>query len=274
MSKRIDAHTIVDIYTEHDVANDIARVEVLIPQEAAGGLVPLGRFFDLMIICAGRHLARGDVATARRMLGVGVDCAGALFAGAGGGADVVFTLEGKELRGPGGPPNHNANVSMWLNAFCLAAALRRRDVLQILSRHSQEQLRAAPAGAGDRYRFPLAEGIRLFVAGDTAWRGALEEAEWLSRPENLTVAPPIIVARYRSLIPILFAIDALDQEAFSRACADAVKAHKAYFARGKNAHSPSGLIAYQAAGISALGVDRGLAYEIDSGYTPGWLMKV
>lgn len=268
----IDSHSIKDIYTDESVAADLRRINEIIPGEAPRDVVGLSRFFEAMLTSAGRYLARGDANTARRMLGVSVDCAGALFAASGESQDVLFTLEGKALRGPGGPLHHNANVSMWVNAFCLAAALRRDDVLDVLVRYPEQRLRNAPTGEGDAYRFPLAEGMRLFRAGDVAWRSALDEAERLSRPEHLRVAPPALVARYRSLIPIFFAIDAKDQKAFTVACTEAVNAHRSFYSRGKNAQSPPGLLAYQAAGVAALGVDRGLQYEIESAYTPEWLI--
>ena len=270
---KIAAHTIADIYTPQMIEADLARITTIIPGEASRDVTGLGRFFEASITSAGRYLARADERTAHRMLGVAVDTVAALFLASGHDGPVTFTLEGRPLTGPGGPLHHNANVSMWLDAFGLAAALRRADALDVLARYPEAQLRAAPTGAGDRYRFPLAEGLRRFWRGEPGWSAALDEAEQLSRPEHLRIAPPRLVARYRALIAIVRAIDARDQDAFTTACVEAVKAHKAYYGRGKDAHSPTGLLAYQAAGIAALGVDRGLRFAIDSGYTPGWLIE-
>lgn len=270
----IAAHEIADTYSQEEIELDDELIDSSIPHEAARKkAAPLGRYFDAMITAAGRYMARKEPDRARRMLGVGVDCAVALFSGSGHEGPVAFSLEGKPLTSAGGPLHSLAEVSLWINALTLSLALRRSDAVEVILRYSDDKLRSTPSSAtGDTYRSALASGLRGFLQGTDTWQAALAEAERLSRPENLKVATAGLVNRFRNLIPIVQAIHARDQAAFTRACGEAVLAHRMFYTQGREVVTPNGLLAYQAAGIAALGVDRGLVYEVESAYTPGWLV--
>jgi len=269
---RIASHVIPDIYNEQLIAFDVRDTDVLAPQVLATKGPEVGTMAVSFQISAGRRLIRGETSLVRRYLLAAADCFSAMFLGTGVEGPVTYRFEGRAIEGPGMPEFYGAQTLNWLHAFCLASALRRQDVLQILDGYDRAKLKKAPTGSFDLYAIALVEGMRLFRRNDPGYVALLEEAERMSRPENLRIATPSVIGRFRALIPLVFSIARNDQAGFDKACEDAVKAHKAFYSRGKRKEDPDGLLAYHAAGIAAIGVDRGLVYNIDSEYTPRWLV--
>lgn len=74
-----------------------------------------------------------------------------------------------------------------------------------------------------------------------------------------------------SMVPLFRAIAASDQNAFTDALVAALKAHKAEASRGK-LKDTKGTFSDVASALAALGVDRGLRLEVESGYMPSWLL--
>lgn len=271
-SIHIPSHAIrAELADDALVARHVARITTLIPSQAPLGLPALGRFVDGFILGASFVLQRGEVELGFRMLSAAVDCAMASFMSAGKEGMFTFHLEGQPLTGPGGDSD-SPDLSAWTESFLLASALRRTDALDVLVTYTHDDLRRSTTGTSDKYKWTLAEALRLYHLRDPSAAHALAEAEIQSRPENLRVASPRYASRYRALIPIYQAVSAHDQAAFTTACAEAIRAHKAFYSRGQEVRDPGGILAYQAAGAAAQGIDRGLAWEIDSPYTPDWLI--
>ncbi|MDQ3036946.1 MAG: immunity 49 family protein [Myxococcota bacterium] len=256
--------------TDELVAGYVSKI-ARIPHEVARGLPAQGNYIKFFIIGASFALHRGETDLGRRLLSVALDCAAASFMSSGRAGEFTFCLEGRPLTGPGGDSDV-ASLSRWTESFLLASALRRIDVLDVLAAYTHEDLRRSTTGTSDEYTWTLAEALRLYHLRDPSAAHALAEAEVQSRPENLRVAPPRYASRYRALIPIYQAVSAHDQAAFTTACAEAIRAHKAFYSRGQEVRGVTGILAYQAAGAAAQGIDRGLAWEIESPYTPDWLV--
>jgi hypothetical protein len=235
--------------------------------DGAGGLVSgyLGR--------ACRRLIRGERSEARRRLHAAADAARIVFEGTGVEGRRTYRFEQAEFEGPSLASYHGANAMTWMHAFCLGSLLRRRDLLDVLDRYEQPQLLAAPTGAFDLYVLSLVEAFRLFRRDDPHFAALLDDAERLSQPENIRIAPLPIVARFKTLVPLLRAVARRDQPAFDAALLESLKAHKAFFSRGKQKTDPEGVLAYHASGIAALGIDRGLSLGVESGYAPAWLVR-
>jgi hypothetical protein len=202
-----------------------------------------------------------------------MECLGVVFQGTGVEGPQSYVFNGQTIEGPAVPEHYTAQGPNWLRAYCLGLAFRSERVLNILVGYDAARIRSAPSGAYDRYLLSLIEGLRLFRLEDPAFATALDDAERLSRPENLEVASPSAIERYRALIPLALSIARRSQSEFDAAALKAVQAHRATYARGKAKTDPSGLLAYHAAGLIALGIDRGLTYNIESGYTPRWLVE-
>ena len=259
---RVPHHVIQDTLSPDLWAVLDQQVEETIPRQVQqAGLDSLGRWIDALVGDAGRFAARGDVRGAWRRLSACTECIGAVFTP----ADSVG-LSGPRPSKP--TPAHTLN---WIKGFCMASAFRNVGVLRLLDAYAIEDLAKVRADY-DAYADSLAQGMRALYRNDTRWRDWLAQAESHSRPENLRVASPSIIARYRTLIPMLAAVGDLDQSAFDAACVDAVKAHKAFYGRGSQKTSPSGTYAILAAGVAAFGVERGLTFNVESGYTPRWLV--
>ncbi|MDQ3036944.1 MAG: immunity 49 family protein [Myxococcota bacterium] len=267
----ITAHVIrAEPATDELVARYVSKI-AQIPHEVPRGLPVQGNYVNYFIIGASFVLHRGETDLGHRLLSAAVDCAAASFMSTGKDGEFTFYLEGQPLTGPAGESD-SADLSAWTESFLLASALRRSDVLDVLAAYTHEDLRRSTTGTSDEYKWTLAEALRLYHLRDPSAAHALAEAEVQSRPENLRVAPPRYASRYRALIPIYQAVSAHDQAAFTTACAEAIRAHKAFYSRGQEVRGVTGILAYQAAGAAVQGIDRGLAWEIESPYTPDWLI--
>jgi len=267
---RITHHVVPDLLQPHLWPLLEQQLEEAVPRQASSGISQLGRWIEALIGSAGRFAAHGDIAGARRRLSASAECIGAVFTPVAVDGLVHFPFDGRVLSGPRSSRLSAANSLNWILGFCMASSFRNTGVLRALDAYSKEDL--AKSGADyDVYADSLSEGMRALFRNDAGWRGWLKSAEVQSRAENLQ-APPSIIARYRALIPMLQAIGDKDQSAFDDACVDAVKAHKALYGRGSQKTSPSGAYAILAAGVAALGVDRGLTFNVESGYTPRWLV--
>jgi hypothetical protein len=235
--------------------------------DAASGL--MATFID----DACRRLIRTERRQAHRRLHVAADAARIVFEGTGAEGRRTYRFEQTEFEGPSLASYHGANAMTWMHAFCLGSLLRRRDLLDVLDRYEQPQLLAAPTGAFDLYVLSLVEAFRLFRRDDPHFAALLDDAERLSQPENIRIAPLPIVARFKTLVPLLRAVARRDQSAFDAALLESLKAHKAFFSRGKQKTVAEGVLAYHASGIAALGIDRGLSLGVESGYAPAWLVR-
>lgn len=247
-----------------------ARGEGALPArgpDAASGLL-MGYIGD-----AGRRLIRAERVEARRRLHAAGYAARIVFEGTGAEGRRAYQFESANFEGPSVASHHGANAMTWMHAFCLGSLLRRRDLLDVLDRYEQPQLLAAPTGAFDLYVLSLVEAFRLFRRDDPHFAALLDDAERLSQPENIRIAPLPIVARFKTLVPLLRAVARRDQPAFDAALLESLKAHKAFFSRGKQKTDPEGVLAYHASGIAALGIDRGLSLGVESGYAPAWLVR-
>jgi hypothetical protein len=240
---------------------------------SASGPEAAGRLRDGFLVSACERIIRGERTDARRRLHVAADTARFVFEGTGGEGRRTYRFEQTEFEGPSLASYHGANAMTWMHAFCLGSLLRRRDLLDVLDRYEQPQLLAAPTGAFDLYVLSLVEAFRLFRRDDPHFAALLDDAERLSQPENIRIAPLPIVARFKTLVPLLRAVARRDQPAFDAALLESLKAHKAFFSRGKQKTDPEGVLAYHASGIAALGIDRGLSLGIESGYAPAWLVR-
>ena len=271
---RIETHTIPDISDESAFRSFEKRMQEVIPGAARSNLGEgLGLFVDAFISDAGCFVAAGNVVEARRRLMASGRCGYAVFAPVGPDGLVHFRFDGRDLSGPRPTIPGYANTLTWIKTFCLASSFRDEECLGALDAYDKATLAKAPTGSFDLYAIALAEGMRALRRNDPKWPELLDEAEFRSRPENLRIASPSIIARFRALIPMLQCIGRNDQEGFDKACVEAVMAHKNFYGRGKKKDDPDGAYAYMAAGIAAMGVDRGLKYNVDCGYTPRWLVS-
>jgi hypothetical protein len=240
---------------------------------SASGPDAAGRLRDGFLVSACERIIRGERTDARRRFHVAADTARIVFEGTGVEGRRTYRFEQTEFEGPSLASYHGANAMTWMHAFCLGSLLRRRDLLDVLDRYEQPQLLAAPTGAFDLYVLSLVEAFRLFRRDDPHFAALLDDADRLSHPENIRIAPLPIVARFKTLVPLLRAVARRDQAAFDAALLESLKAHKAFFSRGKQKADPEGVLAYHASGIAALGIDRGLSLGVESGYAPTWLVR-
>ena len=216
----------------------------------------------------------GDEAMARRFLNASVECASAVFLASSVTGEIEFPFDGEIIRAPAGPVAVHTKHTVAVETFLIAQIVRRPELLPPILEFPREQLDRRSSGEGDPFRLFLLDAFREYHSDpdNDAWRESLDEFERLCAPEFVPIAGPKYAAMYLHLAGMLRAIGDRDQAAFTEATIAAVKAHKAVFSRGERKRWVDGLIAIQALGLVALGVDSGLELEIETGYLSHYLV--
>ena len=266
----IEGHHLKSNFTIDELDDRIAFVDQTLPHRLSEAPAREGRLFRGAIIDACWFYFAGNAQLARRFMGIGVDCAIAMFAAGVADETAVFELEGTPMSGPAGRPDYNANEAFWIDAFLLAVALGRHDEIGPLLAYPTDRLRESP-GEGDEFRFAMVDTLKAFWTDNEAWRPLSKQALAESEPDRLTVMSPKMAAPYRCVLAALDPIAAADQTTFTGALADVVRAHKAYYGRGAPSRGCKSLISIPACGTAALGIRRGLRIEASSPYMPAWL---
>ena len=229
--------------------------------------------FDSFTIDGGRFHNHGDAKMARRVYSALVEAVSASFAAVvlGEGAAFAFPFEGQMLTGVGGPLRGQRPHS-WKLAYTGALAFRNAQALAFVMSFPAEQ--TARAG-GDRDVFPVLSVVAMqeFHRGDADWEAAIDRAQSAMDPTQIRVATPSIARVERSLLEVMRAVGRHDQASFTAAIVEALKAHKAFWTKGTYKGYPDGALCLPVSGFAALGVDRGLKFEVDSGYAPRWLVE-
>ena len=215
----------------------------------------------------------GKTVLAHRFFGAGFDCAAAMFAAAVVPADedIEFMFDGRLLTGPGGTPNYAANEGLWVNSFLLGVALGRGEQLAAHLAYPTNRLRET-AGEGDEFRYAMVDALKAFWTGNDTWKQLSVQALAESEADRLTVMPPRMAAPLRAVLEALTPIAEGDQVGFTAALVATLKAHKAYHGRGRPSRSCLSVVSIPACGVAALGLQRGLRVEVESGYMPTWLV--
>jgi len=215
----------------------------------------------------------GNAGLASRLFGAGFDCAAAMFAAAAAqeGEDVEFMFDGQLLTGPSGQANHTANEGVWVNSFLLGIALGRSEQLAAHLAYPTNRLRET-SGEGDEFRYAMVDTLKTFWTGNDSWKLLCQQALSESEPNRLTVMSPRRAAPIRSVLHALEPISGGDQAGFTAALVATLKAHKAYYGRGKPSRGCTSLISIPACGVASLGLRAGLRLEVESGYLPTWLV--
>lgn len=228
--------------------------------------------FTSFTISGGRFYDQGDAKMARRAYSALVEAVSAGFAAVAKGTGTFeFPFEGQTLIGVGGPLI-GQNPHAWKLAYTGALAFRKPQAIAFMMSFPAEQ--TARAG-GERDVFPVLSVVAMqaFHRGDADWEAAIDRAQSAMDPAQLRIATPSIARVERSLLEVMRAVGRHDRQAFTDAIVEALKAHKAYWTKGANKQSCHGALCLPVAGFAALGVDRGLKFEVESGYAPRWLVE-
>ncbi len=269
---RIAPHTVHDIVDGELRERTRRRLEEIIPKQAATGIPPLGRFLSTFRMEAGAFLGRNDAPWVRRLVTALGELGTAVFSSSQRTGPVSFPFEGKTVAGLGAPAHFSETPHVWTLVFFANQCVRNQTALDTQLREPTEQLANAP-GDRDTYHLPFVEALRLFARDDAAWKAAARTAMDLMAPDKLRIATPKSVAPNVAILKALDAIHERSQMRFTDALVEALEAHKAMWSKGSASSDPAGLIALEAAGTAALGITRGLQFEVETPYAPRWLVE-
>jgi hypothetical protein len=270
--QQIESHDIPDVVDDETYASDSRILERRIAEQAKDGIPRLGRFAPGFLVSAGRYLRHGDKPWTRRALNATAEIGAAMFLASGQDGPVSFTLEGKSIVGRGGASYMEEQPGTWQSVFHAANLVRNEQALKVVLDYPIERFRRV-APASEEFDLLIVETFKRFRLRDPSWRETAARLDVAAEPQNLRVATPRLLAPLRALVPIVAAIDTGDQARFTAACVEALKVHKATWTHGTSKTNPVGMLALGVAGLAAVGVDRGLKYEIESGYAPRWLVE-
>lgn len=272
----VKEHNFTNCRTEEELAHRLVFMETRLGEALAGdpaangGSGFGGAWTDA---CFAHH--RKCASESWRFLHLMADCAIAMLkawqAHHRGAPSIEFSLEGRPLAGPSGKLGYNSDAFSFSRAFGIGMALRRGDLLETLCAYPTKLLQNSP-GQVDSYMMEWADALKAFCLGQSDWSKALKRAEKMSRAENLELSGPREAQVKRALFPLMTAIGSRDQEGFTTHLVGALEAHKALWGRGRNTECPEGLIALEASGLAAVGLEVGLEVRVVSGYLPEWLL--
>jgi hypothetical protein len=218
---------------------------------------------------ARRFAVSGDGVMTKEALTASLDIAVAGFLGFGGGELRELRVLGQVLTRATSAPDGGQSPGSWLLAHATAVALRRTDAVA--------SLLSCPEGAFDpRYlrrgdpNYDVVQAIQSAHRGEVNWLEHLRRAE--TKFDPTTYGTPALVRLERAVVRLLEVSHGGDQESFSEGLFEAVKQHKAYWSVGANRTSAEGLLNIRIAGYAAMGIERGLRLEVESGYIPAWLV--
>lgn len=267
----IKAHTLKRPLDDDSVAQDVEFIEGNLRDYAGTSPEYVCKQSAFMLGRVCEAYALGDLPTTHRFMQVTADLAAAAFQIWRQEGPVDFTLEGQPVHSDDWAPSYGSGPSDWFQQFCLAVALRRDDTTKVLVDYPEAQLRKSPAGFDDAW-FPLVNAMKGFWLR-TEFAASIADFMKLTEAQSLAVMSPKLAERYRSVLPGLEAIDAGNQKKFTDCLVAGLEAHKDVMGRGSNAKDVTGVLALPVIGIAALGIERGLSLEVDSGYCPAWLVN-
>ena len=214
----------------------------------------------------------GATEAARRFLSLTVDLCACTFAAANATGDTIeFEFDGQVLKGPSaGPRKYVAGFNLHRGLLYGTALKKTRQVETLLAHDASAPF---PGGHPSHFHVSLAQGMSAWLKGEERWKDDFEYAQFLTAPENLRDYSLSEVQVYTSIIPVIHAIHAGSQKAFTEAVAGAVKAHKKHFGRGARSKQGTSVLAIHASCAAAIGVQRGLLFEVESPYAPRWLVE-
>jgi hypothetical protein len=231
-----------------------------------------GRLVDLQEIDTCWAHSLGASREAHRFLSLAVDLCACTFAAANAATESIeFEFDGQAVRGPSaGPRNYVAGWDLYVGLLYGTALQKKRQVETLLAHDASARF---PGGHPSHFHVSLARGMSAWLKHDPSWKEHFEYAQFLTAPENLQDYSLSEVQVYTSIIPVIHAIDAGSQKAFTEAVVNAVKAHKKHFGRGARSKQGTSVLAIHASCAAAIGVQRGLVFEVESSYAPRWLVE-
>jgi hypothetical protein len=224
---------------------------------------------DNHYVRAARFAASGDAVVSREALVAGLDVSVAGFAGIGQGEQRAQRVLGQVLTRTTAAPTAGQSPAFWLLAHAASLALRRTDARASLLACSEGAFDARYLRHGDP-NYDVVRAIQSAHRGEADWVEHLRRAEVKFDPK--TYGTPALVRLERAILRLLEVAHNGTQEPFSDALFEAVKQHKGYWSVGSNRTSAEGLLNIRIAGYAAMGIERGLRLDVESGYIPAWLV--
>jgi hypothetical protein len=270
---QVAMHTFKGSTSHESVDHDLTFARAKLPEHVQGRPTKCGKHVMAQFSrgCLAYHLGRLD--DALELLTAACETAGAMYTAVSSqpGAIVTFPFRGRQLSGPSGPPEYLAGSVLWVTDLCLALALRRRDIINILVKVPMRAIEKALGGRSDECFTHLVDALQDFLTGKDPGK-SLVKFERLSQPENLKVVTPAFISRFRGMSLILKAIAAKDQASFDQSLVAKLTEFKKAHSRGTAASDPNGLIDLLASGMAVLAQECGLQLNVASVYIPSWLI--
>ncbi len=270
--RNVKVHSATPNYVQEELQDELAALEGHVPLALQTSAAHGTGCFQTCIGAGAWALTLDEFSAARRQFAASLDCMSVHLRAIGHpGETIAFTLEGKPLETAGIDHSRTPRPDSWLMAMAMAFCFRRQDVIDILTAYPVDKLEPVSELERDPFWVPLCGAVQLYLLGDRGWRDAAGEAERLG--QEAKIASPRLVASRTAVLPILRAVDAMDQAAFDDAVVAGLNAHKALEGRGRDKNSGVALFAGLVTGFTALGVERGLELGVTSGYMPEWLVR-
>jgi hypothetical protein len=198
-----------------------------------------------------------------------------IFAAAAATDDTVEWLIGERtVHIPATGPVHYANFKRWFDAFWLAAVVRDKKCIDLLTSLPIEIIEAS----GNRYDeldSKWARSLQMFSRAESGVAEVFAEAMAATDPERLTVNSPEYALRlaFPAMKTFLNLMRSNHEREFNEALAQALEQHKAYWtADSELADNPRGLVALAPLGLACIAKDAGLIVEVESEYLPKHLV--
>ncbi|MCA9634185.1 MAG: immunity 49 family protein [Myxococcales bacterium] len=185
--------------------------------------------------------------------------------------EVDVELCGQTLHLPGAMPGLGATPRDWWHAVACAKILRRAEAVQSLLAYDHAKFQRIP-GQRDGYQLSLAAALRDFWLDSPDFDAHATRTEELGGAGTATISGPRLAKLDVSKLEVLRAIRAADATAFNQAALDALKAFKAFWGTGKRKSDPDSYHDWLGTALAIDGESRGLTYEVESDYTPRWLI--
>lgn len=275
MSREVKRHPVsnhfkpevLDHFRENAMRNSRGRaaVQALKDSRRPGDLARLTR------TSANKMLLIDDVTSFWEFLNASVDYAVAGFKLWYAPGDVEVELCGQQLRLPGATPGLGATPRDWWHAVACAKILRRSDAVQSLLSYDQALFQRIP-GQRDAYQLELAAALRAFWLDSQEFDAHAAKTENLGAPGVATISGPRLAKLDVSKLEVLRAIRAADAASFNEAALQSLKAFKGFWGTGKNKSDPDSYHDWLGIALAIEGEARGMTYEVDSDYTPRWLI--
>jgi hypothetical protein len=266
----VAAHKATLDYSNEELNQDLVRLTTTVLKNVSRDMSDACAYAATSAIASGAWgTSIGQPVTARRLFEIGTDYAIGAFRSFGRpGEAIEFPLEGVVIHASGVEPTTRAPKHVdWIECLSMALCLRRADALAVLARFPIDLLERRR----DQFWGALCLALQRFLQEDPLWTELDAQATALAQAAQTET--PKTVARYMSILPALRAVAAADQTAFTEALVHMLQAHKAQESRGQFKNTGPSLLALPACGMAALGVQRGLRLEVESGYMPAWLVN-